>query len=1189
MKISTSSRFKIFWFNILFFFITVGSGFSQVVINELVSSNSGGVADEDGDSPDWVEFYNAGSEAVDLTGYGVSDDPEDLFKWEMPEVIVEPGSYHLIFASDKDRKGYTAFWETIIRENDETQYLIPTSIVSNSWVDIDFDDESWESGPFGIGFGDGDDATEVPPGTISVFSRTSFTVSDPENISRMLLHIDFDDGYVAYLNGEEVSRQNMNGVAPLAYNATASTFIEPILAKGGELESISLDDYKNLLQPGENILAIQVHNFDSGSSDLSIIPFLTLAYTNPTDNSRGVAVETKLEAVEVAYPHTNFKISSSGETVFLTSPEGSVVDQAAVPELLAGESYGRNGEAENGWGIFTSPSPMEENTGEFYQARTAVPSLSQSGGFYSSGIEVALGSDLGGDVYYTTNGSIPTTSSQVLLSPVSISETTTFRLRAIEQDKLPSEVVTETFIIDRTHDLPVVSVVTEPDNLWSDESGIYVQGTNGITGNCSNGPVNWNQDWEIPIHLELFDEEGNRAFGENAGARMFGGCSRTQPQKSLAILFRGEYGIPNLEYRLFKEKEIETFESIVLRNSGNDFNNTQFRDALMKTLVEGLELDYQAYQPVVVYMNGEYWGIQNIREKINEHFIASNHDVDTDDLDLIENNGEAKHGGTEAYSEFMNALQNANMQTQADYEEVAEQVELDSYIDYMVAETFFSNTDWPGNNLRYWRERKSGAQWRWIIYDTDFGFSMYGQNYEQNMLQFATDPNGPDWPNPPWSTYMFRKFLENDSFKHEFINRYADLLNSSFNAPNINSVIDSLSAQIENEMATHQQRWGGSIDNWNNNVQVLRDFADRRGGFVESHITSFFGVGERNIVRVSVSGNEQGVVRVNRLQPSSYPWNGKYFQDVPIKITAIPKAGYKFVGWTGDVSSPERTIEVQSNQTPSVTAQFEVSTTNNTNVVINEIMYNGEDENDPQDWVELYNKSLTEINIGGWVLKDEDDTHEFEFPANTILSGGGHLVITQSKADFEAVYSSLSLGESLLGDMGFGLAGGSDQVRIFDQSGVLIDQVEYDDEAPWPEEADGTGFTLELKSADSDNALPESWAVSTAYGGTPGSQNGVSVANEKDDDLPSGVSLSQNYPNPFNPVTTIKFELAENANIRLSIVDVIGREVSVLKEGFLKAGAYSEVWNASSFSSGIYMYRLDVNGTSYTRKMILTK
>jgi uncharacterized repeat protein (TIGR02543 family) len=358
---------------------------------------------------------------------------------------------------------------------------------------------------------------------------------------------------------------------------------------------------------------------------------------------------------------------------------------------------------------------------------------------------------------------------------------------------------------------------------------------------------------------------------------------------------------------------------------------------------------------------------------------------------------------------------------------------------------------------------------------------------------------------------------------------------------------------------------------------------------VESHITSIFGVGERNIVRVSVSGNEQGVVRVNRLQPSSYPWNGKYFQDVPIKITAIPKAGYKFVGWTGDVSSPERTIEVQSNQTPSVTAQFEVSTTNNTNVVINEIMYNGEDENDPQDWVELYNKSLTEINIGGWVLKDEDDTHEFEFPANTILSGGGHLVITQSKADFEAVYSSLSLGESLLGDMGFGLAGGSDQVRIFDQSGVLIDQVEYDDEAPWPEEADGTGFTLELKSADSDNALPESWAVSTAYGGTPGSQNGVSVANEKDDDLPSGVSLSQNYPNPFNPVTTIKFELAENANIRLSIVDVIGREVSVLKEGFLKAGAYSEVWNASSFSSGIYMYRLDVNGTSYTRKMILTK
>jgi hypothetical protein len=252
-------------------------------------------------------------------------------------------------------------------------------------------------------------------------------------------------------------------------------------------------------------------------------------------------------------------------------------------------------------------------------------------------------------------------------------------------------------------------------------------------------------------------------------------------------------------------------------------------------------------------------------------------------------------------------------------------------------------------------------------------------------------------------------------------------------------------------------------------------------------------------------------------------------------------------------------------------------------------MYNAEDENDPQDWVELYNKSSAEINIGGWVLKDEDDNHEFEFPANTIIDGGSYIVITESKNDFNTVYSNLNLGESLIGDMDFGLAGGSDQVRIFDQSGALVDEVEYNDEAPWPEEADGTGYTLELKSADSDNALPESWGVSTSYGGTPGAKNAISVSSENEDELPVTISLSQNYPNPFNPVTTIKFELTENAEIRLSVFDLIGREVSVLEEGFLTAGTYSKVWDASSFSSGIYMYRLDVNGKSYTRKMILTK
>jgi hypothetical protein len=1200
MNISSLSGPKLLWVNILFFFLSAGYGFGQVVINEIVSSNSGGITDEDGESSDWIELYNSGSEAVNLAGYGISDNAEDPFKWEMPEDILEPGSYYLIFASDKDREGYSAFWETIIRESDETKYIVPTSIVSNSWVQADFNDESWESGPFGIGYGDGDDATEIPSGTISVFTRTSFTISDPEDISRMMLHIDFDDGYVAYLNGEEISRQNIEGTAPLAYNASSSTFIEPILVKGGELDPISLDNFKSLLKPGENVLAIQLHNFGTGSSDLSLIPFLSLAYNNAPEISRGVAPEISIDANEVAYPHTNFKISSSGENVFLTNPDGTVVQQVSVPKLIAGESYGRNAEAENSWGILTSPSPMGENTGEFYQARTAAPSLSQSGGFYPSSIDVALGSDLGGDVYYTTNGAIPTTSSRVLLSSISLRETTTVRVRAMEQDKLPSEVVTETFIIGRTHDLPVVSVATEPDNLWSDESGIYVQGTNGISGNCSNGPANWNQDWEIPINIELFEEGGSMAFNSGAGAKIFGGCSRTNPEKSLSIFFRGEYGNSELNYKLFEEKDIDKFQAFVLRNSGNDFStqgHSMFRDGMMTTLIEDTGIEYQAFRPAVVYLNGEYWGIHNIREKVNEHFIESNSNADSENIDLLENNGNAIHGTRANYSEFLSDLESANMQNEDEYREVESMIDMDNYIDYMAAQIYYANTDWPGNNIKFWRDRSSNSGWRWILYDTDFGFDLRyngvndysGQMYRYNMFDFVLTTESKGWANQEWSTFILRRFVESDVFVQKFVNRMADLMNTVFHPEYVNYVIDSLSQKIESEIPNHVERWGNSVGAWEGEIERIRNFADGRPEMMKTHLKQEFGLSNPVSITLNVSGREKGSIKVNRIVPDEYPWTGEYFSELSVKMTAIPMPGYRFTGWSGSSSSVQRTILIDPADQPNLTANFEAYSSANIDIVINEIMYNAEENNDPEDWVELYNKSSSGINVGNWVLKDEDDTHEFIIPANTVIDGGEYLVISQNRSEFTSVYSDLDLGETLIGDMGFGLGGGGDQVRIFDSSGNLVDQVEYDDTAPWAEEADGAGYTLELNDADSDNTLPENWLASANIGGSPGSENQVVVSNEPKDALPKAVSLAQNYPNPFNPVTTITFELSESANVRLSIFDLLGREVAVLRQGALRAGMHTTKWDAANFSSGVYMYRLEVNGEKYIKKMLLTK
>lgn len=1166
---------------------------SQVVINELMPSNQSTISDQDGAFSDWIEIYNPSDQTIDITGYGISDDPEDPFQWTIPELVLEAGEYYLLFASDKEKTGSEVYWETVVREGDDTNYLIPDAPVDASWIQPGFDDSGWETGPFGIGYGDGDDNTETQDGIISIFTRTYFTVEDVSKVADMIFHVDYDDGYIAYLNGTEIARANMNGEGPRPYNEVTTTYVgDPLLINGQDPIEVPLNDFTHLLEDGENVLSIQVHNTSATSSDMSLIPFLSLGYIVLPEETRGVAAATNLPDSDVNYPHLNFKLSSDGEKIVLTDSTGTTVDEITYPELNADESYGRLENDISSWVIFPDPTPLESNGTDGFAERLIIPELTKAGGFQSSVHSVGFKDTTVSNVYYTTDGTIPDENSALFEPPVTFNQTTILRLRAIEAGGLSSDVQTHTYFVGVSHDLPVISLVTEPGLLWSDEQGIYVVGENGALGNCIEQigyeNANWNQDWEIPANIELYKTDKSLGFNSPVGTKVFGGCSRLSDQKSLSVFFRGEYGNAELEYQLFEEKDIDAFQSFVLRNSGNDFGYTHIRDAMMKTLIEDdTEIDYQAYQPVVVYLNGEYWGIHNIREKINEHFIASNHDVNPDEIDLIENNGFIKHGEGEAYSEFWQLLNEANPSNQEEYEALLEYIDLDNYVDYSAAQIFFANQDWPGNNLRYWRERKEGAQFRWIMYDTDFGFNMYGQTPPNlDMFPFVTATSGPEWPNPPWSTLMFRKLLQNNSFERALINRFADLLNTVFQPSNITATIDSLVGNIESEMPAHQSRFNRNMGGWENNLNQIRDFGERRVGFMEDHIQNFFGVSGPSPITVDIAG-EGGVVKVNRVIPKAYPWTGAYFGDVPVEITAIPKPGFTFTGWSGDGSSSERVLEVIPEEEPNLTANFEKLSMDESNLVINEIMYNAPDDEDPQDWIEFYNPNESALNISGWMVKDEDDDHEFMFPDNTVIAADGYLVVTQSIAGFNAIYENV---EVVVGEMDFGLGGGGDQVRLYNAAGALVDSVEYDDGDPWPTEADGNGYSLELKEVTLDNTLAENWSASVQYLGTPGTENGIITSADTEQEIPNSIALNQNYPNPFNPSTVISYQLAENSRVSLEVFDMLGRKVaSLIHSERMAAGVHQVTFQADNLASGIYIYRLKVNDEMFTKKMLLLK
>ncbi|MDC0979682.1 CotH kinase family protein [Balneolaceae bacterium] len=1192
----------------LVFFVTAEAGLAQLRINELSASNSSVLQDEDGDFSDWIELHNPTTDTLYLSNLFLSDDDQDLQKFALPPVYIPPSGYHVLFASDKNRLPSFKAWETPIKDGSVVRYTLPNALTSSRWIETDFNDDSWTQGVFGLGYGDDDDATDVPTGTLSIFTRSSFTISDPSAIIDMMLHIDYDDAFVAYLNGVEIARDNITGEAPLPYNAPADNYTEPRLPYGNPLWSASLTEHLSLLKAGENILAIQVHNFNSTSSDLSLRPFLSLGYNQAPTPSVGPADLVELPSEDLGYMHTNFKLSSSGETIYLTTAEGEFVDSLAFPPLLVDESFGRTSDQSNEADgvIFNIPTPNYPNVTQGYTKRLTFPELSHYGGFYSEAIELKAYFGVNPTaIYYTLDGSTPTQSDQRLPSiGITINETTVVRLRAIEPNALPSPIHTETFFIDEQHNLPIVSVSTDPKYLWSDTEGIYVVGTNGTGGNGHDN-ANWNQDWEIPIGFELYDQNKVKQIETGAGAKIMGGWSRLNPMKSLAIFFRSEYGLGEIEYKLFENKDISRFESIVLRNAGNDFTsqgNAMMRDGLMQTLVHNTEIDGLGFQPAVVYLNGEYWGIHNIREKINEHYVESNSGVDSDNIDLLYNGSglnyfAASHGSAEQYNALIEYVQRSNLLFPNLFTKVEEMMDMDNYIDYVVAQIYYANTDWPGNNTKLWRERSQTGKWRWILYDTDFGFNLsYGGQSWHNTLDFALEPNGPGWPNPPWSTLLLRELFDSAEFRTRFVNRTADFINTSFKPDHVHGVIDSLAGLMYTEMPRHMANvtrsgaWGGSMNEWYNQLTSLKNFGTDRPAYIEQYYTQersqggHLGVGPLTSTSVQINDPQRGQIQLNRLSIEQAQWTGEYFGGVDIPVRAIPRNGFEFSGWTGDILSSESAITIQAGM--NITAHFSPST-DTLGLVISEIMYNANNSQDSEDWIELYNGKNSPLDLTDWVVKDEDNSHEFRFAPSTTLQANEYAVIVRDSILFKTIYTH---PVRILGQMNYALGGGGDQVRVFDAFGSLIDSVEYNDAAPWPLAADGEGYSLELIDLSSDNSLPQSWRASNNLLGSPGLLNGLATSSEANSpDKPIQFKLNQNYPNPFNPSTWISFSLPEATTARIEIYSSLGQKIMDLAEGHYAAGYHHIQWDADHFASGVYFYRLVTSEFSDTKKMLLVK
>lgn len=1180
---------------ILVLFVFTISAFSQnIVINETQSANLNTIADEDGEYSDWIELYNNGNSVINLYDWGISDKISEPFKWRFPRVLLGPGEYLLLFASGKDRIDWINHWETNIDQGDPWKYLADNTDPGAAWHTAIYDDTNWSNGPSGIGYGDGDDLTVIGK-TAALFMRKKFTIADLSKIQNLRFFMDYDDAFVAYMNGTEIARsENIGtvGVMP-AYNQYADYTHEAQIYQGGIPDMYEIINFGGLLQNGENLLAVQVHDRTATSSDLSAIPFLVTGMSEVPAIARGLNPILNFSKINL---HTNFRIDNEGETLILTNPAGQLVHSVDLPAMQRDYSFGNypDGSGENFY--FSGPTPGQSNAGgAHFRGYASLPEFNLPGGFYEDSVQVELRNPSRLEkVYYTLDGSEPDQTSDLFTGKLVLTATSVLRARKYTDGYFPSKTLTQTYLVDEHTTLPVLSLATAPDNLWDDQRGIYVEGTNGITGYCSSTPRNWNQDWERPVSLEFYDENRQPGFQIDAGVKIGGGCTRLYAEKTLALYFRSEYGYSKLNYPVFPEKQITEYNNLNLRNAGQDWYRAMLRDGLLQMIIKDrMDIDWQAFRPAILFLNGEYWGIHNIREKHNEHYLAANHGIDPDAIDILSGNMNIKQGSAADYQALINFIETHDISQAANYEYVRSQMDINEYLNYQIAEIYFANIDWPGGNIKYWKPQTPGSKWRWIIFDLDLGFGAhpYGQ-YSSNTLATVTSPNQTYYANPSWSTFLFRKLLENENFRNDFIQRYCAHISTTFDVNRVLPMLDSLTALISDEVPRHLNKWPASLslgNNWQEHLQIMRDFATYRPLMARNHIRDKFNLSGTARMYFRVQPAEAGEILLNTVSVTSQSGDAVVMRTVPIDLTVKPASGWRFIEWQGAVQSVQPSVSFVPAATDTILAVFTPINSQSSNIVINEINYNSAPDFDTEDWLELYNNSGTNLDISSWVLSDANEDNRFVLPTRTTVFADSFLVLCRDTTAFRSLFPGV---DNIAGNFDFGLSNGGETVRLFDASQNLIDSLTYQDEWPWPQSPDGDGPTLALKNPDLDNSKAANWAASSGHG-TPGTKNRdvlTGVSSNTEPEIPQKMVLRPVYPNPFNPQTKITFELSEQAVVDLSIFDIEGRLVQKILHGKISAGEHSVEWNAGhSFSSGVYLVRLSTEKFTQTRKMILLK
>ncbi len=626
-------------------------------------------------------------------------------------------------------------------------------------------------------------------------------------------------------------------------------------------------------------------------------------------------------------PHTNFKISKDGEPILLSNPQMDLIDWVDVPALNDNESFGRQPDGSDDLYFFPNPSPQQSNNASTAFNFAEPPTISNLTFFYDQTTPIEIRSDYSNaTIYYTIDGSIPDENSILYTGPFLIDTTTSIRAAVVTPDLLLSKPFTRTFFISEEHELPVMALTTAPENLWDWETGIFVDGPNADSLWPYFGANFW-ADLEIPMHIEYFKNERLEVEYPLAAKIHGGKGARTKKMKALRLLAKGSFGTALMDYPFFENRTNTKFERLVLRNASGDFNICHMRDEFIARyfLKEKLFADGISEQPVTVYINGTYWGVMHIREKFDRFYLQYNYGIDPDNVDILERDTLVVDGNFDIFDTHEAFILDHDLSQNSNYEIASQYFDTKNLMDYIAAQTFVNNTDWPSNNSKHFRERTDTAKWRYIIYDMDVAMSLAGFT-KAHINSFGGKMTEDDVR----LVVIFKSFLENETFRHGFINRYLDLLNTSFSTKKFRNEVIQSRDEIEFEMQRHLPRWGKTYDRWyNTEIPRLITFTEERPAYARQYVREYFELPTEEKISIATYPEFAGNIQLNTISilNEELPWEGIYCNQVPIRLTVVPQLGFTFSHWESNFSdlpiSSDPSIEVQVQEGERYTAIFE--------------------------------------------------------------------------------------------------------------------------------------------------------------------------------------------------------------------------------------------------------------------------